>query len=106
MPVQVPDLWPEDFGQLDMPTPLSILKQQGVYLGQRTNNVVIGQVRSLAGADFVRHYFELSAPLMAYNYDLFTLSITPSTFTPWKSRAEVYSASPVKPTHRSSSWRS
>ncbi len=77
MLTQIPDLWPDDFGQPDKPTPVSILKQQGVYLGQKTKNVVIGQVRSIPGANVVRHYFELSAPLMGYNIDLFSVEHNP-----------------------------
>ena len=78
----IPNLWPENFGESDKLTPVSILKQQGVYLGQKTNNLVIGEVRSLAGADFVRHFFELSAPLMGYNHSLFYIEHDPVKLYP------------------------
>jgi hypothetical protein len=77
----IPNLWPDDFGK-PPPTPLGILRQQGVYLGQRTNNLVIGEVRSLAGADFLRHFFELSAPLLGYRYTLFSIEHDPITLYP------------------------
>ena len=40
----IPDLWPTDFGVGTEPTPSTILRQQGYILGERTKDVVYGEV--------------------------------------------------------------
>ncbi|MBC8109932.1 MAG: hypothetical protein H7Y04_02615 [Verrucomicrobia bacterium] len=74
-------LWP-DFGVDDMVTPSNILKEQAIYLAEKTENIVIAQVKSqpmlvpgytdndiLAG---IKHEFHLVAPaLQNYQYKLF-----------------------------------
>jgi hypothetical protein len=77
------NLWP-DFGVDDLVTPSNILKEQATYLSEKTNNVVIAQVKSqpmlvpaylegdiLTG---IKHEFLLVAPaLQNYQYKLFHL---------------------------------
>ena len=77
------NLWP-DFGLDDLVTPSNILKDQAAYLSEKTQNVVIAQVKSqpmlvpaylegdiLTG---IRHEFQLVAPaLQNYQYKLFHL---------------------------------
>jgi hypothetical protein len=41
MPV---NLWPTEFGTIEQQTPVSILREQARGLGERTANIVVGQV--------------------------------------------------------------
>src|SRR5262245_12465822 len=66
----VPDLWPPDFGTSSLPSPASILRQQAHILGQRTRNVVVGEIEShsgkVDGSVQFRHEFSLTAPLLDF----------------------------------------
>jgi hypothetical protein len=59
----IPDLWPTDFKIGSDPSPATILRQQGYLLGERTRDVVYGEVVSglESGTRFVHDLF-LSAP--------------------------------------------
>jgi hypothetical protein len=46
MPTMTENLWPTDFGTLAQKTPISILREQALGLGERTSNIVIGRVAS------------------------------------------------------------
>jgi hypothetical protein len=61
------DLWPEKFGEPTQPTPVAILRQQGLLLGQKTENFVYGEVQSRAypSGEFA-HVLEVVAPLLAF----------------------------------------
>ena len=71
----IPDLWPDDFGQESEPSPVSILRQQGMSLGQRTQNFVLGKVYS-RGIDqkTFEHTFALYAPLLGYERPILGVS--------------------------------
>ena len=59
----IPDLWPTDFQIGSEPSPSTILRQQGYILGERTHDVVYGEVEStMAGEGHFRHTFFISAP--------------------------------------------
>lgn len=59
----IPDLWPTDFNVGSEPSPATILRQQGYILGERTKDVVYGEVESsMAGEGSFRHSFFVSAP--------------------------------------------
>ncbi|MBA4067574.1 MAG: hypothetical protein C0501_28475 [Isosphaera sp.] len=62
----IPDLWPTDFGTSPQPSPASVLRQQAYLLGQRTQNVVVGEVESKPKKDRFVHTFYLSAPLLDF----------------------------------------
>ena len=88
MSISPRNLWPEDIAVSEDVPPVSILKEQGVLLGQRTNNLVEGRVRGgpseyerkyLSPPEYDRtqfHYtFELVAPVLnEYRYELFGIS--------------------------------
>lgn len=73
MAPSIPDLWPEDLvagGQ--QTTPLAVLRRQGLALGEKTHNLVYGEVQSRAFSDGKRfeHTFVLVAPLLGYRTPL------------------------------------
>ena len=67
----IPDLWPPDFGTSSQPSPASILRQQAHLLGQRTRNVVVGEIESKSeGRGRFLHQFVLAAPLLDFRQPL------------------------------------
>jgi hypothetical protein len=67
----IPDLWPTDLDPSDSePPPAAILRQQGQLLGQRTGNVVYGEVESQSNTgqsgDEFNHYFYLNCAYLGY----------------------------------------
>lgn len=61
----IPDLWPTDFGVGSEPTPSTILRQQGYILGERTKDVVYGEVEwKQEELGKFRHTFYLTAPYL------------------------------------------
>jgi hypothetical protein len=65
------DLWPDDLKPTGEPSPSAILRQQGYRLGERTDQVVYGEVDSKLENDLLRHtmslsssYLKLSRPLL------------------------------------------
>ena len=64
MSVETASLWPMDFGEIVMLTPLAILRQQGAALGEQTKNIVIGRVTTQSEGDtFVQRFSLYCAPL-------------------------------------------
>jgi len=85
MTATIPNLWPDTFGEPPQWTPVAILKQQGILLGQKTGNMVYGEVQSrvLPSGQFM-HVLQITAPLLAFrqavavvihNVDLYPLSV-------------------------------
>lgn len=64
----IPNLWPESFGVYGQPTPVAILREQGMFLGRKTDNLVYGSVRSGRGTgwDELTHTFEIAVPSLGY----------------------------------------
>ena len=61
----IPDLWPTDFNIGSEPSPSTILRQQGYILGERTRDVVFGEVESAQESPGrFTHTFWLSAPYL------------------------------------------
>ncbi len=68
------DLWPDNIGDSKLITPVAILKEQAVLLGEKTKQLVVGEVSTgILGPMFV-HSFCISAPTIKYRYELFTAS--------------------------------
>ena len=69
---QVQNLWPTDFGEVTQKTPVSILREQGMALGERTANIVVGRVESGEGGtkDRFRHLFHLYCAPLGYRLPL------------------------------------
>jgi len=71
----IPDLWPTDFGADTEPSPSSILRQQGYKLGERTNQVVYGEVESLASVNgWFEHTMYLAAPYLKARQRIVTVT--------------------------------
>ena len=74
------DLWPKDLTS-DVPkirTPVSILKEQGSLLGNKTGNIIEGLVRKVRtqdeDPDVLTYRFRLKSAPLDYVYDLFMVS--------------------------------
>ncbi len=70
------DLWPLDFGTVDVKPPIVMLKQQAAVLGQRTQNILQGEVSSEQLDDNTIYYnFYIVSPALGnYRYKLFWVS--------------------------------
>jgi len=66
------DLWPDDINQPpNIQTPVTIMKEQAALLGQKTSNLVVGDVRTYADNNGFHQVFNLEAPsLGGYKYEL------------------------------------
>jgi hypothetical protein len=74
MPVPVTDnLWPTDFGQEETLSPVAILRQQGLALGERTQNIVVGRVATFGITNGFRHILYLFCAPLAYQIELLTV---------------------------------
>lgn len=83
MPAKPVSLWPSDFGDLDVLTPATILRQQGAYLGEKTKGVVLGRVDTKAGPDNqIEHCFRLFCQPLAYALLLLWISHDVMTIYP------------------------
>lgn len=75
----MPDLWPKDIATAKLPEPLAILKEQAAALGQKTENVVEGDVVLIEDAwtparpDLVYAFFIVGPRLGGYRYRLLTI---------------------------------
>ena len=68
------DLWPENIADSNLVTPVSILKQQAALLGEKTRQLVKGEVVTQTTGNLFVHYFYIAAPTLSYKFELFTLS--------------------------------
>jgi hypothetical protein len=70
------DLWPQDIAAAaDLSAPVGILREQAFLLGQRTNNIVEGEVLTRGKHDEFTHEFYLVAPAFEH-YRYLLLSVT------------------------------
>ncbi len=68
------DLWPDNIAETNLVTPVSILKEQGALLGEKTRQLVKGEVDTQTIGSMLVHSFAISAPTLSYRYELFTVS--------------------------------
>ena len=68
------DLWPTNIADSDLVTPISILKQQAALLGEKTKELVKGDIVSQASGNLFIHSFFLLAPTLSYRYELFQVT--------------------------------
>jgi hypothetical protein len=67
--------WPTDFGVATEITPLTILKEQAAFLGERTKNLIEGRVQTKVEDKMeFRHSLYLIVPTLS-NYRFFLLSV-------------------------------
>jgi hypothetical protein len=62
----IPDLWPDEIGDLDVLTPLAILRIQAGQLKQKTRGLVEAEVETETSVDASaeHYYFDLIAPAL------------------------------------------
>ena len=71
---EVPDFWPNDLGNANLLTPVTILRQEASYLGPKTNQLLKGEVSTGSSGDSFTHSFNIVAPgLNNYRYQLFQI---------------------------------
>jgi hypothetical protein len=68
MPGTSENLWPTQFVEVAVPTPIAILRQQGTALGEMTKNIVLGRAHTEGGSEpgGFRQVFELYCPPLGY----------------------------------------
>ncbi|MCB0061232.1 MAG: hypothetical protein KDE19_03925 [Caldilineaceae bacterium] len=70
------DLWPEDIATKRVRAPITILREQAALLGQKTGNLVQGDVTSNqhSSKDYFAYRFYIEAPTLDnYSYKLFSI---------------------------------
>jgi hypothetical protein len=73
----MPDLWPADFGTLDVTPPLAVLREQAELLSRKTRNHLRGHVLTSLNGISVLHQFLLVAPALDnYSHKLFEVAHT------------------------------
>jgi hypothetical protein len=67
-------LWPPEFSDVGVMTPIGILRQQAAALGEQTQNIVIGRVKTRGNAQNFLHRFSLWCAPLGYEVDLLEVS--------------------------------
>jgi hypothetical protein len=68
------DLWPANIADSKLTTPVAILKEQAALLGEKTKQLVKGEVSTQTTGNLFVHHFYIVAPTLNYKYELFTAS--------------------------------
>jgi len=69
------DLWPEDIRAVSVKAPVTILREQAAFLGQRTKNIVTAEVVRCVSIDTVKFAFYIVGPAISnYRWRVFTMS--------------------------------
>src|SRR5580704_15217123 len=68
------DLWPTNIADANLLTPVTILKEQAALLGEKTRQLVTGEVATPATGNLFVHHFYIVAPTLNYKYELFSIS--------------------------------
>lgn len=68
------DLWPSNIADSNLTTPVSILKQQAALLGEKTRQLVTGEVTTQTVGSMFVHFFYIVAPTLNYRYELFQVN--------------------------------
>src|ERR1017187_291277 len=67
------DLWPENIADPNLVTPVTILKEQAALLGEKTKQLVKGEVVTQTTGTLLVHYFYIVAPTLSYRFELFNV---------------------------------
>jgi hypothetical protein len=68
------DFWPENIADSNLVTPITILKEQAALLGEKTRQLVKGEVVTQTTGTLLFHYFYIAAPTLNYRFELFNIS--------------------------------
>jgi len=63
-------LWPTEFDEPVLLTPLAILRQQGAALGEQTKNIVVGRVATNSEGESFEQVFSLYCPPLGFQTDI------------------------------------
>ena len=90
------DLWPQNIGESNLVTPVSILKEQAALLGDKTSQLVKGEVVTQGTGNNFIHHFNIVAPTLSYRYEL--LQVTHGvTFYPLTLKRPFETTAPMLP---------
>ena len=69
------DLWPENLGEQQLDSPVSIMREQAKLLGDKTSNLIKAEVRagSMDNGHFVYHFYIVAPTLNNYHFLLFSV---------------------------------
>ena len=74
MAIQIPNLWPVKQVQVDVLTPLAILRAQANNLNQMTHGLLVGKVNTIFNARYALHHFDVVVPsLQSYTHRLLSV---------------------------------
>ena len=68
------DLWPANIADSKLTTPVAVFKEQAELLGEKTKQLVKGEVVTQTTGNLFVHYLYIVAPTLSYKYELFTVS--------------------------------
>jgi len=75
------DLWPANITESNLVTPVTILREQAALLGDKTKQLVTGEVQTATTGNLFVHSFCVAAPTLNYRYELFRVQ-HPAAFYP------------------------
>ncbi len=75
------DLWPVNVTESNMVAPVAILWEQAALLGDKTKQLVTGEVQTTTVGNLFVHRFCVAAPTLNYRYELFRVQ-HPAVFYP------------------------
>ena len=75
------DLWPANLTESNLVTPVAILREQAALLGDKTKQLVTGEVQTQTTGNLFVHSFYVAAPTLNYRYELFRVQ-HPAAFYP------------------------
>jgi hypothetical protein len=67
------DFWPANIAESNLITPVTILKEQAALLGEKTRQLVKGEVVTQTTGTLLVHYFYIVAPTLSYRFELFNV---------------------------------
>ena len=71
----MPDnLWPDNIADSNLTTPVTILKEQAALLGEKTRQLVKGEVVTQTTGNLFVHCFYIAATTLNYRFELFSVS--------------------------------
>ncbi len=81
MSTHTQDLWPADIATTELRSPVAILREQATLLADKTEGLIVGNVRTVTLGEQLQHTFMFVAPALShYTFDLFSFTHGPSLY--------------------------
>ena len=81
MSTHTQDLWPVDIATTELRSPVAILREQATLLADKTEGLIVGNVRTVTLAEQLQHTFMFVAPALSHcTFDLFNFTHGPSLY--------------------------